>query len=288
MQSGKELSLSKHHGLGNDFLVLLDMTGSIFLTLPEIRGLLDRRMGVGADGLIHVTRAKPDSNSVAAMALYNSDGSSAEMSGNGVRCLAQALVDAGHAPAGRFFITTGAGDIEIESYCNPGEVVSEISVAIGMPGVLTVGERSIAGQRFRQVRVDIGNPHLVLFGDSSFGEDDLVGLDLTDLGPKIEDEFPSGMNIEWIVSKWGIDEILLRVWERGAGITSACGTGSTAAAFAAHHLGIVGRTVTVKNPGGILSVSIGDETCYLRGPAQKVCDVVVTSSQLNAMAAQVK
>ena len=284
----KELLLSKHHGLGNDFLVLLDMAGTILLTHSEIVALLDRRIGVGADGLMHVTPALADSPSVAQMVLYNSDGSRAEMSGNGIRCLAQALIDSGAAPVGSFSIDTDAGVIEIESHSSFGDPVAIISVGMGMPEIHESGERSIDGVEYRAVRADIGNPHLVLIPKRVMSNETLMRLEIALLGPKIESEYPAGMNVEWVIPGGNRREMSLRVWERGAGITQACGTGTTASAFVANALGLVDDEVTVHNPGGDLSVRITAGQCYLTGPAQKVCEVAVTFSQLNAMAALVK
>ncbi|TAN25912.1 MAG: diaminopimelate epimerase [Actinomycetota bacterium] len=287
-QVDKELLLSKHQGLGNDFLVLLDMTGTVDLDQSEIVALLDRHLGVGADGLMHVTPADADSPSVARMVLYNSDGSRAEMSGNGIRCLAQALIDAGGAPLGSFSIDTDAGVMEIESHSAFGEAVAAISVGIGTPKIFESDVRTIDGIEYQAVRVDIGNPHLVLIPTQVMDAGRFNSLDLATLGPKIESQYPGGMNIEWIVPDRNRSEMMLRVWERGAGITQACGTGSTASSFVANDLGLVDDTVVVHNPGGDLTVRIAGGTCYLTGPAQKVCEIQVTSSQLKAMAALVK
>ncbi len=287
-QVEKELLLSKHQGLGNDFLVLLDMTGTIELDQAEIVALLDRHLGVGADGLMHVTPAEANSPSVAQMVLYNSDGSRAEMSGNGIRCLAQALIDAGAAPLGSFSIDTDAGVMEIEGHSSWGEPIATITAAIGEPEIFESDLRTIEGIEYRAVRVDIGNPHLVLIPTQEMDTHKFALLDIATLGPKLESEFPGGMNIEWILPDRNRSEMTLRVWERGAGITQACGTGSTASSFVANDLGLIGDTVVVHNPGGDLTVRIAGATCYLTGPAQKVCEIQVTSSQLKAMAALVK
>ncbi len=285
---GKELLLSKHHGLGNDFLVLLDMTSSVSLEHIEIKALLDRRIGVGADGLMHVTASSPESPSVARMVLYNSDGSRAEMSGNGIRCLAQALIDSGAAPLGPFSIDTDAGVIEIESHSAQGDALAMISVGMGMPKISESAERDIEGIEYLTVRVDIGNPHLVLVPKEKISPEIFNQLDLAHLGPRIESEYRGGMNIEWVVPSGDRREMALRVWERGAGITQACGTGTTASSFVAYTLGLVDENVLVHNPGGDMAVRITEDGCFLTGPAQKICDVVVTSNELKAMAALVK
>ncbi|NNN18626.1 MAG: diaminopimelate epimerase [Acidimicrobiaceae bacterium] len=284
----KELFLSKHHGLSNDFLVLLDMAATISLELPEIVALLDRRIGIGADGLMHVTPATADSPSVARMTLYNSDGSRAEMSGNGIRCLAQALIDTGIAPLGSFSVDTDAGAIEIESHSALGEPVALISVAMGIPKIFESVVRTIDLIEYRAVRVDIGNPHLVLLPTTPMSGDQFASLDIARIGPELESEYPAGINVEWVIPQSNRHEMLLRVWERGAGVTQACGTGSTASSFVANRLGLIDDVVVVHNPGGDLTVRIGEDTCYLTGPSQKVCEVQVTASHLQAMAALVK
>lgn len=283
----REFRLSKHHGLGNDFLVLMDMMNTVQLSRLEIVALLNRRTGVGADGLIRVLSASPNSEAVAVMELHNSDGSRAEMSGNGIRCLVQALVDANVAPNGRFVIATDAGLIDIECHSESGAVVANVSAGMGMPELISKEELKVGQFIFNSVRVNIGNPHLVLFPTGSFKEDDLEALDIATLGPKLESRYPGGMNIEWIVPAKNMREIRLRVWERGAGITQACGTGTTASAFAANLLGLVNNEVNVHNPGGDLLVRITKDQCYLMGPAHKVAEIQVGFAQLDAMVALV-
>ncbi|MDA8269808.1 MAG: diaminopimelate epimerase [Actinomycetota bacterium] len=288
VELGKELLLSKHHGLGNDFLVLLDMANTISLERQEIVALLNRRTGIGADGLIRVTATSPESPSVARMSLYNSDGSRAEMSGNGIRCLAQALIDSSAVPLGPFSIDTDAGTIVIETHSSFGDPVATISVGMGMPRISATEIRTVGGVEYLAVRVDVGNPHLVLIPKQSMSKEELGLLDIAELGPKIESEYRGGMNVEWIIPDENRREMTLRVWERGAGMTQACGTGTTASSFVANAMGLVEETVIVHNPGGDLTVRVTAEQCYLTGPAQKVCEVTVTARQLEAMVARVK
>ena len=266
----------------------MDMTGVVSLSSSEIIGLLDRRVGVGADGILHVTASSADSPSVARMTLYNSDSSRAEMSGNGVRCLAQALIDSGVAPRRPFSIDTDAGVIEIETHPPFGETVAVISVGMGLPKVGESEERLFGGILYTAVRVDIGNPHLVLFPKVNMPMETFRHLDVAALGPAIESEFLGGMNVEWVIPSDDGREMALRVWERGAGVTQACGTGSTASSYVANTMGFVGDTVLVHNPGGDLTVRITERQCYLIGPAQKICEVVITFEQLQAMAALFK
>lgn len=284
----KDLFLTKHHGLKNDFLVLLDMAKTILLDRTEIVALTDRRIGIGADGLLHALPASPDSPAVAVMVLYNSDGSRAEMSGNGIRCLAQALIDAGAAPVGSFSIETDAGIKEIQGYSDVGDVVAVISVGMGTPVILNADTRVVGGLEYSATLVDVGNPHLVLVPTQELSVEELLDVDIEKWGRAIESQYPGGMNVEWVLPNKNGKELILRVWERGAGITLACGTGTTASAFAARSLGLVGNDVVVHNPGGDLEVRVTGSQCFLTGPAQKIADIQVTSSELCQMAALVK
>lgn len=263
------------------------MAEEVNLECAEIIGLLDRRTGVGGDGLMRVTPSLAESDSVAKMELYNSDGSIAEMSGNGIRCLAQALIEAGLAPQGKFSIDTGAGTIEVESHSKVGCVEAIISVNMGRPTIINSSSRRVEGSEFVSVQVDIGNPHLVLIASDPFTMEDLNSLDIAKIGPLIESEYSGGINVEWILPK-GRDELFLRVWERGAGVTQACGTGSVASAYAANSLGIVDSEIIVHNPGGELTVRVVEDRFYLVGPAQHVCNVQVGRDQLKVMTALIR
>jgi diaminopimelate epimerase len=240
------LVLSKHHGLGNDFLVLLD-TDDHYATdhAAMAVALCDRRRGIGADGLI---RLGPDLR----MHLHNADGSRAEMSGNGIRCLAQAIMANGVHGGPDFEIITDAGPKWVAVDYN-----GHFTVDMGPARIVSATDGADAGGR--RAEVDTGNPHLVL-GDE--------GQDLLELGRRYPD-----VNVELIAVH--NSEITMRVHERGAGITQACGTGSCASAVAAHHWGLVGTTVTVHNPGGDVQVELKDDTVLLTGPAVFIARIEV-------------
>ncbi|HUQ38702.1 MAG TPA: diaminopimelate epimerase [Acidimicrobiales bacterium] len=245
------LSLTKHHGLGNDFLVLLDLAGAAPVGADLARALCDRRTGIGADGIIRVTPGAAGAD--VTMELRNADGSEAEMSGNGIRCLAQAALDAGLVGGARVDVATAAGlrSVEVRS----GTDAAGIAVMAVDLGVARV-EDAPDEHGVTTARVDLGNPHLVL-------RDDAGSLDLE----KVAAPHPE-LNVE-LVAIGGRTAIDMRVWERGAGATQACGTGSGAAAAAAHHWGLVGERVAVRNPGGTLEIELGD-TVTLVGPVQYV------------------
>jgi len=269
---------SKHEGAGNDFLVVLDPDDSLRLSVAQVRLLADRRRGVGADGIIRVGPGRDGSD--LSMHLTNADGSEAEMSGNGIRCLAQAAVDAGWVRPPRFTVATAAGTRTVEYTAGPADGWASARVDMG-PARLGPDQAQEFDDR-RARTVDVGNPHIVLLGP------DTAGVDVAELGPKLQAAFPGGINVEWItVLTDGDGEFLdFRVWERGAGETLACGTGSVAAAAAARSWDAVvgGDVVRVRNPGGMLEVTLGaDEhaTTYLAGPVRKVADVDIHPGMLS-------
>ena len=261
---------TKHEGAGNDFLVILDPHGELSIPAAQVVLLCDRHRGVGADGLIRIGPASRGCDLT--MELRNADGSTAEMSGNGIRCLAQAAVDAGLVDPPRFTVATGAGPRTVEFV--PGEAPGLARASVDM-GPVTLGpERSGAPDGLSSRTADVGNPHLVVVVT------DVAPLDLPLLGPRAQAEFEGGINVEWIAPGRDADGDLLefRVWERGVGETLACGTGSVAAAAAARSWGLVGctGTVRVRNPGGVLDVTLGDgpdDAAVLGGPVRKVADI---------------
>jgi len=275
---GTTLALTKHEGAGNDFLVIVDPGDRIRLSVDQVRDLCDRHCGVGADGVIRVGPGRDGAD--LSMELRNADGGVAEMSGNGMRCLAQAAVDAGIVSPPRFSVATAAG-VRTVSY-QPGERPGMATASVDM-GQVRLGKEQ--HQRFsdRRVReVDVGNPHLVLLGP-----DDPAEVALAEIGPRIEAGYPGGINVELITATALPDELLLRVWERGVGETQACGTGSCAAAAAARSWGIVGDHVRVHNPGGMLDVWLGHsdgDPVVLAGPVRHVADVVVELGALGLRA----
>jgi len=266
------LRFTKHHGAGNDFLVLVDPDGSRPLSTDLVRALCDRRFGVGADGVIRVL----DGGGAAAltMELQNADGSEAEMSGNGMRCLAQAAVLHGLVSPPTFTVATAAG-LRTVAYAQ-GADPDTAWATVGM-GPAEFGDNQPQQFVDRKVRtVDMGNPHLVMFGP------DLDDVDVAGIGAHLQTVYPGGINVEFITSGEVPDTLVLRVFERGVGETQACGTGSAAAAAAAHSWGLVGRHVAVRNPGGTLEVTLDDDDILLAGPVHRVASVVVSPSGMLA------
>lgn len=278
------MHLAKLHGLGNDFLVLVDLDDASPVDAGLAAALCDRRRGIGADGLIRVTPGTEGAD--VTMTLRNADGGLAEMSGNGIRCLALALARHRDVEALDVTVATGGGvravrlvtgragiaqvDVEMGK-ARPGPEPDTGWLSLPVTAVLLEGPD---GPYPGLSTLDLGNPHLVVLVD------DPAAVDLADVGPVGEQQFAGGINVGFVAPAAGeVDALDLRVWERGAGITEACGTGATAAAHAAHEWGLVGERVTVHLPGGDVQVAIGD-TLTLSGPAVHVADCVVDDDSL--------
>lgn len=256
------MKFEKYHGLGNDFLVLLDPDGTQPIDAELTRRVCDRHRGIGADGLIRVTRGGGDADLT--MELRNADGGEAEISGNGIRCVGLAAVD-GKLAAGPQLTVRSAGRVYRLQVGEDGYVKVDMGAAHVAP------ERPFGTPGWRAREVDIGNPHLVLLCP------DPAAVHVSELGPKLEKLRPGGLNIEFIAPGPDKDGVTVRLWERGAGETEASGSGSCAAASAAHAWELVGERVLVHNPGGDAEVEIAGDTVFLTGPAEHIATVELTS-----------
>jgi diaminopimelate epimerase len=280
------LALTKYHGLGNDFLVLVDPDGTTPINAGLARAVCDRHRGVGADGLIRVTRpggdGRPDGTATLGFELRNADGSRAEMSGNGMRCLAQAAVEAGLASYDQaVVVATPAGPRSVTVWATDRSDVIWARVDMGQASI-DGGDSDRCNVGHGRLVVNMGNPHLVILGP------DPATVAVDRLGPELERAVPGGRNIEFVALGPGPDEITLRVWERGVGETEACGTGACAAAVAVFHWGRTGRRVTVHQPGGDADVELrADGTVVLAGPSQRIaaCQVEIGPAGPDAAAA---
>jgi len=269
------LRLTKHHGLGNDFLVYLDPDRQAPLTAELARALCDRHTGVGADGLIRL--GPGDRGLAGAMELRNADGGAAEISGNGLRCAGQALVEAGVVAPGEMVLATTAGERRLDVGTTDAWGVARVRAGMGRARVLREAPEWVHGDVKSAARVDVGNPHLVLVVA------DAGAVDVEQRGAPAEASVPGGVNVEFVTPGPGADELTLRTWERGSGETLACGSGSCAAAAAARAWGLVGERVVVRNPGGTLEVTFdGDGAVTLTGPAQLVAVVEVDLERVGA------
>jgi diaminopimelate epimerase len=269
---------TKHEAAGNDFIVVLDPDDNLRLSVGQVRLLCDRRRGIGADGIIRVGPGRDGCD--LSMELHNADGGAAEMSGNGIRCLAQAAVDAAMVVPPHFTVATAGGirTVDFVAGESPGWARARVDM-----GPVALGPDQPQDFEDRRARTaDVGNPHLVLFGP------DVAGVDIAVLGPQLQSAYAGGINVEWIgLGTDGEGEVLdLRVWERGVGETLACGTGSVAAAAAARSWGVVSarRPVRVRNPGGTLEVTLGagvSDPAFLAGPVRKVADIDIHPGMLS-------
>jgi diaminopimelate epimerase len=262
---------AKYQGVGNDFVMLLDLENGIALDPGTVAALCDRRFGIGADGVIRVA---PSDTADFFMDYVNSDGSIGEMCGNGIRCLALFVGAEGATEAKSLSIETRAGlkIVEIDG----DRVRVDMGAPIFDPALVPVSwngpdalhaKVELDDQVVEAACLSMGNPHAVLFVN------DPSAAPVTALGPVIErhEMFPHGANVEF-VDVQSPNRVRMRVWERGSGETLACGTGACAAAVAARLLGGANESVTVAVPGGELDVewrgSLADEaSVFMTGPA---------------------
>jgi diaminopimelate epimerase len=264
------LQLSKLHATGNDFLVRLALDGESRLAPETVAHLCDRHRGVGADGLITIGDAGAGGDADCTMTLQNADGGDAEMSGNGIRCLAWVAARAGLGSASELRVRTAAGlRIVALTRDSSGSVVA---ADVDM-GSVTLGEEDVEvvvdGAEYWGDVANVGNPHLVCFVT------DPAAVPVLTHGPRIEldPRFPQRTNVEFVRVR-PPDVIEMRVWERGVGETLSCGTGACAAAAVAHNRGVVDDHVRVRVAGGELEVTL-EPTVRLGGPVVHVFDVEI-------------
>lgn len=259
------MTLTKHHGLGNDFLVLFD--AELADPAATARRLCDRRRGLGADGLLIGDDAAGYS---ARMTLFNADGSRAEMSGNGIRCFAQALA-ARRGELSDQLILTDAGDRLVTLAST--DDVDTVQATVDMGQVRPLDEpadwQALGCHPDRPVaHLSMGNPHSVV------GVDEVAIVDLVTLGEQVPN-----INLEIVEPGPEANAITMRVHERGAGITEACGTGACASAYAARSWGLVARgdgEVIVHMDGGTATVAFDasdPDRAVLTGPATFVATI---------------
>ncbi|MFM9330199.1 diaminopimelate epimerase [Paenibacillus mesotrionivorans] len=271
------MEFTKMHGLGNDFILVEGETA-----LPANAGelavkLCDRFFGIGADGLVYIL---PSDKADFMMRIMNSDGSEAEQCGNAIRCVAKYVYDRGLTDKSEVTIETiGAGAQKVQLTVENGKAV-KVKVDMGAPILkglqvpTTVDEDRVVdypivvdGREFRFTAVSMGNPHCVIYVD------DAVSFDLHTWGPKLEKHpmFPRKVNVEFATVKTR-DYADMRVWERGAGPTLACGTGACATLVSSVLNGLTDRTAVVSLKGGELLIewNEADNHVYMTGPAQEV------------------
>ena len=265
----------KCQALGNDFVIIEDIEERYDFQPDIVRRICDRHFGIGADGLMVV---RPSRNADFFMLFFNPDGSKAEMCGNGIRCFAAYLYKHGLVSKEAIRIETGGGPREVLLVLEQGKL-SAVRVNMGRPTFNTADipmnveqhefidePLSVDGLEARATCLAVGNPHCVIFVE------DLEEARVQEQGPLIEKNqiFPNRVNVEFVqVIK--PDEIKVRVWERGAGETLACGTGACASVLAGVRNRLVSRKAKVCLPGGCLDVEWAeDDFVFLTGSSQEV------------------
>ena len=256
------MRFTKMHGLGNDYLYVF---GEVPDNVKDICiKLSDRHFGAGSDGMIYISRSDVADFK---MRIFNADGSEAKMCGNGIRCVGKYVYDKGYTHKTRLTVETLSGikmlDLKVE-----GGKAKGASVGMGRGTVGNEMTVEALGKKISGIPVSVGNPHFVVFVD------DISGIKVGELGSAVENNeaFPDGVNVEF-VEPIGENALRMRVWERGSGITLACGTGACASAAAAVSRGIckAGSPVTVVLDGGELEITVSpDSGIHMSGPAETV------------------
>jgi diaminopimelate epimerase len=284
-----KINFTKMHGCGNDFILIDDRDGGI----PDdkkaalAQSLCQRNFSVGADGVLYIGNPTIDAYDVR-MRIFNPDGSEAEMCGNGMRCFAKYVYEQGIVQNRKIQVETLAGTIVPEVEVDENGIVTSTSVFMGQPVFERIDEQFFVNDEIGEIKLttlSLGNPHAVVILDYC------TGFDVETVGKAIEshEAFPNRTNVDFIKPLQGIPgcedkphnyevkEIQVRTYERGAGETLSCGTGSTASVLTLNKLGYVhlNEPVIVHTLGGDLIVELKEEGAYLQGPAEEVFEGVV-------------
>ncbi|MEO1375722.1 MAG: diaminopimelate epimerase [Cyanobacteria bacterium J06635_10] len=272
------IDFTKYQGLGNDFILIDNRSSSEPAVTPEQAiQLCDRHFGIGADGVIFALPGEHGTDYT--MRIFNSDGSEPEMCGNGIRCMAAFLAelegDAKKSDSYRIHTAAGTitpqlmsdGQVKVDMG-NPRLIAGEIPTTLAAENEKVINQTmDIAGKSWDVTCVSMGNPHCITFVE------DVAAIELEKIGPLFENNsaFPERINTEFI-QVISSNYVKMRVWERGAGITLACGTGACASLVAGVLTGKCDRTATVELPGGPLLIEWSeiDQRVYMTGPAEKV------------------
>ncbi|MBS0472579.1 MAG: diaminopimelate epimerase [Proteobacteria bacterium] len=256
----------KMHGLGNDFVVFDARKRAFSLDGAQVRAIANRRTGIGCDQLIVIRRGTGGADAI--MEIRNADGSEVEQCGNATRCVARLLMD--ESGRNRVRIDTLGGTL----LCSDADGAVTVDwgaartmwdeVPLAQPTDTNMFELNVDGAKHVASAVSVGNPHVVLFVE------DAETAPVTTLGPRIETHpmFPAKTNVEFVSVESG-ERLRMRVWERGVGVTEACGSGACAVAVAAFRRGLTGRKVEVVLDGGALTLELreGDDHILMTGPS---------------------
>ena len=255
------MKFTKMQGLGNDYVYVYSRREPNNPEKLSIK-LSDRHFGIGSDGMIWILPSKVADFK---MRIFNADGSEAKMCGNGVRCVGKYVYDKGLTKKTEITVETLSG-IKILNLKVKKNKVESVSVNMGKADAGLVNRLTVCDRDVEYIPVSVGNPHAVVFVD------DITGADITTLGPAMEhnERFPDGVNVEF-VQVISDEKLRMRVWERGSGVTMACGTGSCATVMAAISIGLCSynKDIAVELDGGTLYINIAeDNTVTMTGPAE--------------------
>jgi len=257
----------KMHGLGNDFVVLDARKQALALDAAAASAIADRRRGIGCDQVIVIERAK---DADAAMRIFNADGGEVESCGNAARCVARLLMEETDrdtvrldTPGGMLICNDAGGGLVTVDMGAP--ALDWDKVPLASAADTNRFPLDVDGTAHEASAVSMGNPHCVLFVD------DAEAAPVASLGPRIEHHpmFPKRTNVEF-VAVGDRSHLRMRVWERGAGVTQACGSGACAVAVAAHRRGLTGDKVEIELDGGSLAIELRDGRVLMTGPATLV------------------
>ncbi len=277
------MRFTKMQGIGNDYVYINCFEETVADPAAMAIAVSDRHRGIGSDGLILIL---PSSIADVRMRMFNADGSESEMCGNGIRCVAKYAFDHGLSKSNPMRIETGRGVLLLALEVVDGKV-KQVTVDMGEPIFEPLDQIPVNPETLRQhsrnaiytvfdavgnslgdaTFVSMGNPHAVLFVD------DVASIDVPRIGPQLENHvaFPRRMNIHWVqvVSR---DEVRMRTWERGSGVTQACGTGACAVAVAGALRDKTNSVILAHLPGGDLTLEWKeeDDRVYMTGPATEV------------------
>ncbi len=271
------MRFTKMHGAGNDYVYVNCFDEAVSDPVGLARAVSDRHFGIGGDGLILIL---PSDTADVRMRMFNADGSEAEMCGNGIRCLAKYAFDYGLVKVNPMQVETAAGIERVELALGEDGKVTTATVDMGEPVFdpelipVNIPQKRVvelpirtSTRAFTMTCVSMGNPHAVIYAD------DVAGVPLTEVGPELENHplFPNRVNVHFVQ----VDsprEVTMRTWERGSGITLACGTGAAAVCAVGVVTGRGERTITAHLTGGDLGLEWREENghIYLTGPAVEV------------------
>ena len=282
------MRFTKMHGIGNDYVYVDTFRETVAAPEKLAMAIADRHFGVGGDGLILIAPPSPAGQAAGAhvrMRMFNADGSESEMCGNGVRCVAKYAYDHGLTQANPMRVETGRGVLAISLQVQHGKV-AQATVNMGKP-ILALPEIPVEAQRLTRLPrehefgiphaeagvaipatfVSMGNPHAVIYTP------DVAKIDLPHIGPMLERHaaFPRRVNVHF-VQVHSPGEVTMRTWERGSGITLACGTGAAAVCVSGVLTDRTNRNIIIHLPGGDLALEWreADDNVYMTGPATEV------------------